>query len=250
MAIGLSVNLNKIALVRNSRTGDNPSLEEFVRLALAGGADGITLHPRSDLRHIRPADVFRIKKIPHKELNLEGNPFLAATGDYPGFLALVLEARPDQCTLVPDSSNQLTSDHGWNLEADFSKLKPIVQELRALKIRVSLFMDPYVEDWRLAKELGADCVELYTEPWAEAFGTQAEDACLKLYLKAGEALTDLSIKVNAGHDLNLQNLAKISKIKGLREVSIGHALVIDAWRLGFLEAVKAYKAVIQKNALG
>lgn len=241
----LSVNLNKIALMRNSRLSGIPSVTEAARVALAHGADGITVHPRPDLRHIRPADVYELAAmLGEVELNIEGNPFEGAMGQYPGFLELIRKVRPAQCTLVPDSQDQLTSDHGWDLRQYGAQLKPIIDELKARRVRVSLFMDADSPDFELAKALGADRVELYTESYAEAFGTDRQEAVFQTFARATEKAQSLGLGVNAGHDLNLENLPMLASLPGLAEVSIGHALIADALMMGLGEAVAAYKAIL------
>lgn len=248
MSVSLSVNLNKVALLRNSRTDNNPNIAEFAQLSIDAGAQGLTAHPRPDQRHIRPDDVFVLSEIAKKnsvEFNIEGNPFSAPLGDYPGLLTLVSAVKPDQCTLVPDSDAQLTSDHGFDLHQDFDRLIPIIKELKALNIRISLFMDPVLEQIKLASEVGADRIELYTGPFAEAFH-QSEGEALKIYQQhqeAAEYAYSLGLGVNAGHDLSLDNLKLYTKLPHLSEVSIGHALTADALRLGFYQAVQAYQAL-------
>ena len=249
MAVALSVNLNKIALIRNSREGDFPSVVEFGRLALQAGADGLTVHPRPDQRHIRPHDVADladlVKNHGTSEFNIEGNPFSRARGTYPGFIALVEGVAPHQCTLVPDTTTQLTSDHGFDLHQDGEALAPLIEQLHRRGIRVSLFMDPYLEQIALAKQVGADRIELYTGPYAEAFlnNNANLDHLFDQYATAAQHATELGLGVNAGHDLNLDNLPRFGKIAGLLEVSIGHALTVDALKMGFEAAVKAYKSL-------
>jgi pyridoxine 5-phosphate synthase len=257
MSICLSVNLNKIALIRNSRAGDYPSVTEHARLCVEAGADGITVHPRPDQRHIRAGDVPALAAMLAVELNVEGNPFAgpasshrADVADYPGFMALVRAVRPPQCTLVPDSDAQLTSDHGFDLARDGERLRPLIGELRALGIRVSLFMDPDPAQIRLAAACGADRVELYTGPYAAAFAAGADPAAiLRPHVEAARAARDLGLGVNAGHDLNLLNLgAYAAAVPGLQEVSIGHAFTVDALRLGIAETVRAYQRCLGKTA--
>ena len=251
MAIALSVNLNKIALVRNSREGDSPNIETFARTALDAGAQGITVHPRPDARHIRPSDVYRLRKIVEQyagvEFNIEGNPFARARGDYPGLLALVNDTRPHQCTLVPDSDSQLTSDHGFDLTQDSDRLTPILASLRAWGVRSSLFMDPNIDQITRAKAINADRIELYTGPFAEAYAQSANSettlAIYSAFEQAAIAAHALGLGVNAGHDLNLDNMQLFKGLPHLAEVSIGHALTIDAWHMGFSQAVKAYLEV-------
>jgi len=246
MSVALSVNLNKIALLRNSRAGNYPSVETFARWSLDAGADGLTVHPRPDQRHIRPGDVNNlaalIAEYPQCEFNIEGNPFAAPQGSYPGLMALVEQARPHQCTLVPDSNDQLTSDHGFNLHVDGDRVKAVIEQLHALGIRVSLFMDPDREQIDLAQQIGADRIELYTGPYAAAHlhSKPGLDDLFERFRTAALHAQQLGLGVNAGHDLNLANLPRFVEIPGLLEVSIGHALTVDALRLGFVEAVRAY----------
>ena len=234
----LSVNLNKIALLRNSRTLGIPSVTRCARIALGAGAHGITVHPRPDGRHIRSEDVFELADMlrshPAIEFNIEGNPFHQV-------MDLVRQVRPHQCTLVPDDPGALTSDHGWNLALDAGRLRPVIAELRSLGVRVSLFMDPVVEAMAQAHTLGADRVELYTEPYARAHGTGAQSESLARYASAAIAARAAGLGVNAGHDLNLSNLAPfVASVPHVLEVSIGHALTADALELGLHDAVLAY----------
>lgn len=242
----LSVNVNKVALLRNSRQGDIPSVIRAARIALDAGAHGITVHPRPDQRHIRPADVDDIADLlrqpPYRdrEFNIEGNPFL---GHY---MDIARKVRPNQCTLVPDSPDQRTSDHGWDLARDGSRLKPIVRELQDLGCRVSLFMDPTPQQIDLVPQTGADRIELYTERYAQAQaagGAQA-DQVWQQYAQAAQHAQTLGLGVNGGHDLNLHNLGRFVAIPGILEVSIGHALIADALELGLAQAVRAYLDVI------
>lgn len=243
--IALSVNLNKIALIRNSREGDYPSVVAHGRTCLDAGADGITVHPRPDQRHIRPGDVRDLAELCRTrgvEFNVEGNPFADAQGSYPGLLPLVLETRPQQCTLVPDSNDQLTSDHGFDLARDGGRLEPIIRELKDAGIRVSLFMDPDIDQITRAREVGADRIELYTGPYAEAVSRQTPevDSIFATHCAAAEHALTLGLGVNAGHDLNLINLPRYRTLPGLQEVSIGHALTVDAISMGLSNAVNAY----------
>ena len=236
----LSVNLNKIALLRNTRALEIPSLTRAADIVLKAGADGITIHPRPDGRHVRARDVKELaellKATPTVEFNIEGNPFH-------NLLEFVREVRPQQCTLVPDESGQFTSDHGWDLSKDSARLKPIVAELKSLGVRVSLFMDPTPAAMPLARSLGADRVELYTEPYAKAFGTREHDKILSQYVQTARVALNEGLGVNAGHDLNLENLpALIRAVPFLAEVSIGHALVADALEFGLSETVMRYRA--------
>jgi pyridoxine 5-phosphate synthase len=249
----LSVNLNKIALIRNSRKGNYPDIVAHAKVCIDSGADGITIHPRPDQRHIRPEDARDLKKflstinalkIKIIEFNIEGNPFAEAKGSYPGLIELVEETRPDQCTLVPDSDSQLTSDHGFDLNKMGDKLRPIIERLKSQGIRVSLFMDPDLTQIELAAQLGADRIELYTGPYAAAWGTDQLEGIFEKHYNAAKLAQKLGLGLNAGHDLNLDNLAKFATIPGLQEVSIGHALTVDAIAMGLGNAVQAYKNIL------
>ena len=244
----LSVNLNKIALLRNSREGNYPNVVEHAQLCIDQGADGITVHPRPDQRHIRPSDVRQlaalVSPIPDVEFNIEGNPFAPAMADYPGFVELVEETQPDQCTLVPDGDDQLTSDHGFDLTSSGEQLAPVIQRLQKQGMRVSLFMDPDLEQIKLASQIGADRIELYTGPYAAAWGTDQLQAIFEQHLAAAELATELGMGVNAGHDLNLGNLTKFASIPDLLEVSIGHAFTVDSLAMGMANAVQAYRELL------
>lgn len=234
----LSVNLNKVALIRNTRHLGIPSLIRAANQCLEAGASGITLHPRPDERHIRAHDVADIaammKDWPAKELNIEGNPLQNLMG-------FVRKYQPNQATFVPDSEGQFTSDHGWSPEHDSTKLRPLIAEAKALGVRVSLFMDAEASSMAWAKSVGADRVELYTEPYAAAWGSAQQSAQLKRFADAAQAAIDAGLQVNAGHDLNLANLtAFVQQVPGVQEVSIGHALIADALEMGYSETVKAY----------
>lgn len=244
----LSVNLNKIALIRNSREGNYPSVVQHAEMSLEAGADGITVHPRPDQRHIRPSDVFELAdmlKTRNEEFNIEGNPWAESQGSYPGFMALVDQARPEQCTLVPDGDDQLTSDHGFDLTQQAQLLAPVIQKLKDWGCRVSLFMDPNPEQMIVARDIGADRIELYTGPYALAMhdSRDSAEAFLEQHIATAEAAQQLGIGVNAGHDLNLDNLLNFRRVPNLLEVSIGHALTVDALSMGFAEAVRRYKAI-------
>jgi pyridoxine 5-phosphate synthase len=239
----LSINVNKIALLRNSRHLDIPNVVALSRMALLAGAQGITVHPRPDQRHIRTRDVHELSALlrewPHVEYNIEGNPSH-------NLMQFVRELKPHQCTLVPDSAEQFTSDHGWDLPADVERLRPLVAEARALGVRVSLFMDPLPEAMRHAADLGADRVELYTEAYARAHGTPEQGAALARYAAAAQAAQAAGLGVNAGHDLNRANLTEfLCAVPGVLEVSIGHALVADALELGMAQTVREYQRCIQ-----
>ena len=259
--IELSVNLNKFALLRNSRGGNVPDVLAAARVAIEHGAYGITVHPRPDLRHIRPADVYALatmlrRDYPGIEFNIEGNPIAPANDrGYPGFAALIARTRPDQCTLVPDGDAQLTSDHGWDMARDAQRLAPIIDTLRQSGARVCLFMDAQLTAAQTAAAMttvsavGAERIELYTGPFAADLGSGvAEDVALAPYLDAAAAATRAGLGVNAGHDLNLDNLPVFARIPGILEVSIGHALVDDALQVGFATAVARYVGVLRKAA--
>ena len=244
----LSVNLNKIALLRNSREGNYPNVVEHAQLCIDQGAEGITVHPRPDQRHIRPSDVRQlaalVSPIADVEFNIEGNPFAPAMADYPGFIELAEETQPDQWTLVPDGDDQLTSDHGFDLTSSGKQLAPIIQRLQKQGMRVSLFMDPNLEQIKLASQIGADRIELYTGPYAAAWGTDQLQVVFEQHLAAAELATELGMGVNAGHDLNLDNLTKFASIPGLLEVSIGHAFTVDSLAMGMANAVQAYRELL------
>jgi pyridoxine 5-phosphate synthase len=254
--IALSVNLNKIALIRNSRDTTNPDIPQHARMCIDAGAQGITVHPRPDQRHIRAQDCFdlaaTLETMDDIELNIEGNPMTTARasdrhgiGDYPGFMALVKEIRPAQCTLVPDGDGQLTSDHGFNLKRDGDQVAVFVAELKALGIRTSLFMDPDPEQIRLAAQTGADRIELYTESYARAFAADENlDSVFADFVTAAEVAADEGLALNAGHDLDLHNLPRFAAMPGLLEVSIGHHLTVDAIRMGLAPAVAAYQMAL------
>jgi pyridoxine 5-phosphate synthase len=245
----LSVNLNKVALLRNQRDVGYPSVLEAARLVIAAGAHGITVHPRPDERHIRQSDVRELAALfaaefePRIEYNIEGNPT-------PEFVALIREVRPHQVTLVPDAPEQHTSDHGWDIEACFRQLRAVIAELKASGARVSLFMDPDPGAIAAAATVGADRIELYTGPYAHAFASGEAKPLLRRYVVAAEAAAEAGLGVNAGHDLNLDNLpAFCQAMPKLAEVSIGHAITADALRLGFPAAVEAYLRAIRRIAL-
>jgi len=229
----LSVNLNKVALLRNTRNIGIPSVIDAAKTCIKAGAHGITVHPRPDQRHIRTSDVYELAAMLTVEFNIEGNPT-------PPFMELVRKVKPTQATLVPDAPEAFTSDHGWDLAKDSDSLKPIIQELHDLGVRVSLFMDPDLEQIQRAKEVRADRIELYTEPYATAFRDGNVDQIFPQYALAAQKAQEVGLGVNAGHDLNLQNLEKFCSIPGILEVSIGHALTADALEIGLFNAVKAY----------
>lgn len=240
----LSVNVNKIATLRNTRSTGIPDVLKFAKIALDAGADGITVHPRPDQRHIRPADVYAIAKLvreyPDAEFNIEGNPFLE-------FEKFIRDVRPHQCTLVPDSNEQATSDHGWDLSKDFERLKPVVARLKGYGSRVSLFMDPVPGAMERAKELGVDRVELYTAPYAHDFSTARPDAADR-YAATARRAAELQLGVNAGHDLSLDNLPVfLQSVANVAEVSIGHALIGDALEFGLAETIRKYAAICRRR---
>lgn len=240
----LSVNVNKVATLRNTRTLELPSIVGLSRIALEAGAHGITVHPRPDQRHIRPADVTQLaallESFPQAEYNIEGNPFH-------GLIEHCERVRPTQATLVPDAREAFTSNHGWNLieldAASRAALSRSVSELKALGARVSLFLDPVVEMMPIARELGADRVELYTEPYAAAAAAGRGAESIAVYGRAAAAARAVGLGVNAGHDLSLSNLEQFVRGAGpIDEVSIGHALIADALELGMAETVRRYLA--------
>lgn len=242
----LSVNVNKVALLRNTRHLGIPSLLRAAGQLIAAGAQGITVHPRPDERHIRGTDVYELaeflKAHPHIEYNLEGNPFH-------NLMPFVEAVRPAQATFVPDSVGQFTSDHGWNLPADVERLAPVIAKAQAAGARVSLFMDPLPEAMRFAREAGAERVELYTEAYARAHGTAQQAEVLSRYTRAAEAALAAGLAVNAGHDLNRDNLEDFLRaVPGVVEVSIGHALMADALELGYTETVRDYLRCIERAA--
>ena len=243
----LSVNINKIALIRNSRKGNNPSLEFFSKKIIQSGANGITVHPRPDLRHIRPDDLSDISLTTKEldvEFNIEGNPYEERLGDYPGFLNLIDAVKPSQCTLVPDDSNQLTSDHGWNIHSEHNKLKEVLNYLKQNNIRSSVFIDPDISQLDAAKEIGVDRVEIYTGPFADAFEKKDENA-LVTYREAIEYANEINLEVNAGHDLNLENLSTLLSYGEIKEVSIGHALISESLIYGIEKTIQKYIKIIQ-----
>ena len=242
----LSVNVNKVALLRNSRHLGIPSVTRAAQLCLQAGAQGITVHPRPDERHIRAQDVQELVALmqawPDREFNIEGNPFH-------NLMDFVRQVRPQQVTFVPDSEGQFTSDHGWRLPEDAARLQPLIAECKALGVRVSLFMDPIPAQMAAARALGADRVELYTEPYAAAWGGPEQDAQLARYVHTAQAATTVGLGLNAGHDLNQDNLpAFVQAIPQLQEVSIGHALIADALELGYAATVAAYLKALEPHA--
>ena len=245
----LSVNLNKVALLRNQRDVGYPSVLDAARLVIHAGAHGITVHPRPDERHIRRTDVTELAALIRDEFaqaieyNIEGYPT-------PEFVALIGEIRPDQVTLVPDAPDQRTSDHGWDVKASFRSLRSVIRELKDSGARVSLFMDPDPGAIASAATVGADRIELYTGPYAHAYASGEAAPLLRRYIQAAEAAEEAGLGVNAGHDLNLDNLPAFSQaIPQLAEVSIGHAITADALRIGFAAAVEAYLRALRRISL-
>jgi pyridoxine 5-phosphate synthase len=242
----LSVNVNKVATVRNARGGLEPDVADAARLCLQAGAGGVTVHPRPDGRHIRYEDVRRLaellKEFPGAELNVEGYPSLA-------FLGLVLEVRPTQCTIVPDPPDALTSSFGWDVVRHADELARVVRVLERHDVRSSLFMDPVVDQIAAAAAIGADRIELYTEPFARAVGTPSQASVLSRYVAAAQNAGELGLGVNAGHDLSLANLGLFCEVvPGVLEVSIGHALISHALEVGLATAVREYLAVLDQTA--
>lgn len=243
----LSVNLNKVALLRNTRALGIPSVTRAATIALEAGAQGITVHPRPDERHIRAHDVHELAALleawPQAEFNIEGNPFH-------NLMDFVRRVKPHQCTFVPDEANQSTSDHGWRFPQDAARLQPLVDEAKALGVRVSLFMDPDPAAMRAVRELGADRVELYTETYARAHGTPEQARVLADFIATGEAARREGLRLNAGHDLNRANLTEfLVAVPGVEEVSIGHALIADALERGLSETVRQYLRCIHQATL-
>ncbi len=241
----LSVNLNKVALLRNRRASGHPSVIQAAIIALQSGADGITVHPRQDQRHITDEDVALLSEVVRRskgaiEYNVEGYPSEK-------FIQLVEAIRPHQVTLVPDSTSQLTSDHGWPMPGSINFLAPIVARLKKMGSRVSLFADPKPCQVPSFAETGAERIELYTGPYAAAFGSDQENAALKKCRETVAEARRVGLGVNAGHDLNLDNLSKFLGISGVLEVSIGHHLICDAMTMGLAAAVRAYKTCVSST---
>ncbi|WP_341887584.1 pyridoxine 5'-phosphate synthase [Variovorax sp. YR752] len=245
----LSVNLNKVALLRNTRALGIPSVTRAATLALEAGCHGITVHPRPDQRHIRPQDVADLGELlkawPQAEYNIEGNPFHNLMDEVRSLVRQGLQVH--QVTFVPDSVDQPTSDHGWRFPDDHARLAPLVAECKAMGLRVSLFMDPEPAQMRGAREAGADRVELYTETYARAHGTPQQAVVLAGFTAAAQAALAEGLGLNAGHDLNRDNLTDFLRaVPGVQEVSIGHALIADALELGMGETVRDYLRCIHR----
>ena len=244
----LSVNLNKVALVRNTRHLGIPSITRAATLCLEAGAAGITVHPRPDARHIRAQDVVDLAELlkawPDRELNIEGNPFHNLMDCVDDLRQRGLPVH--QVTFVPDSEGQFTSDHGWRFPDDTNRLRPLVAHAKSWGVRVSLFMDADPHAMLAVRDLGADRVELYTEPYAAAWGTPGQGAQLQRFAAAARAALKVGLGINAGHDLNRDNLAAfVQQVPGVQEVSIGHALIADALEIGYAAAVQAYLECIK-----
>lgn len=243
----LSVNVNKVATLRNTRHSGIPSVVRAARSCLDAGAEGITIHPRPDERHIRPADVVELAELlkgyPGREYNIEGNPFEGR------FMDLVRAVRPDQCTLVPDDPGAFTSNQGWDVVRHEDRLKQVVAALHDLGCRVSLFLDPDPEQVPHAAAVGADRIELYTEPYADAFTAGAAETGVIPFAETARRAAECGLGVNAGHDLSRENLPLfLNKVPGVLEVSIGHALIADALEMGYATAVRAFLAAIGGSA--
>lgn len=246
----LSVNVNKVAVLRNSRGGDLPSVLEAADVAIAAGAGGITVHPRPDQRHIRPSDVRALAKLVTSkvEFNIEGNPFAASRDDYPGLLSLVRETRPTQVTLVPDSDGQITSDHGFDLLQDAERLRVVITALKPFCERISLFVDQDVKNLAIAKEVGADRIEIYTGPFADNFEHADASSDLAACSSTAVQAQALGLGINAGHDLSRKNLGPfLTALPIVNEVSIGHALFNDALYDGLFATVQNYLRVITSS---
>jgi pyridoxine 5-phosphate synthase len=244
----LSVNLNKIAVLRNSRGGGEPDISRAAITCIEAGCGGITVHPRPDMRHVRPDDVRALASLlrGRVEYNIEGNPFAPSRSDYPGLLALCREVRPTQVTLVPDSDGQITSDHGFDLAIDADRLRPLIAQLKEFGSRVSLFVDPGAQGFEHAVSIGVERIEIYTGPYAEAFadGNAAEQ--LALCVDTARRAQQAGLAVNAGHDLSQANLGTLrAAIPGLAEVSIGHALIGEALYEGLSNTVRNYLQILR-----
>ena len=244
----LSVNLNKIAVLRNSRGGNEPDICLAAQTCIESGCGGITVHPRPDLRHVRPDDVRALAALlrGRVEYNIEGNPFAGPRGQYPGLIALAREVRPTQVTLVPDGDGQITSDHGFDLQRDIERLRPLVAELLELGCRVSLFVDAGTENFEKAVAIGVRRIEIYTGPYAQAFADGQPSAALAACVDTARRAQQAGLAVNAGHDLSQANLGTFkAAIPGLAEVSIGHALIGEALYEGLATTVRNYLQILR-----
>jgi pyridoxine 5-phosphate synthase len=239
----LSVNVNKIALLRNSRGRDFPNVVEFAKKFIDLGVQGITIHPRQDERHIKRQDARDLaeflKAYPEAELNIEGYPSQ-------NFMKLIEETKPDQCTLVPDAANQLTSDHGWDIKREGVFLKEIISRIKQAGCRTSLFTDPDIKQIKLVPETGADRIELYTETFASTFNTPKAEKTFSRFKTAAEEAQRIGLGVNAGHDLDLYNLSRFLEINGILEVSIGHALIVVCIEFGMKKVIRRYLDICQR----
>ena len=240
----LSVNLNKIALLRNSRGANFPNVLDFAQRCIDFGANGLTVHPRQDQRHATYQDVHDLAEFcrqrPNVEFNIEGYP----TTD---FLEIVKSVQPAQCTLVPDAPDQITSDHGWNTKAEGHFLRSIIADLNEHRIRTSIFLDPELDLIASAAETGADRIELYTEEYAKCYGTENQSVILDRYAAAAKKAQQSGLGINAGHDLNQNNLAEFLTIPDVLEVSIGHAITVEALIDGYESTIRSYVAIIQAS---
>ncbi|NIJ93179.1 pyridoxine 5-phosphate synthase [Xanthomonas campestris] len=249
MTTQLSVNVNKIAVLRNSRGGHDPDVVQAARTCIAAGAHGITVHPRPDQRHIRADDVLALSALTREhgvEFNIEGNPFAPPRDGYPGLLALCRATRPEQVTLVPDGDGQLTSDHGFDFAQDTTQLAALIASFKAIGARVSLFVDAGNPDIAQAAVLGADRIELYTGPYAQAHLSGQPNAAFKLFSDAARRAAAAGLGVNAGHDLSQANLGDfLGAVPGVLEVSIGHALISEALYQGLDVTVRAYLGILR-----
>jgi pyridoxine 5-phosphate synthase len=244
----LSVNLNKIAVLRNSRGGSEPDICQAAQTCIEAGCGGITVHPRPDLRHVRPDDVRALAAMlrGRVEYNIEGNPFAPARDAYPGLLALAREVRPTQVTLVPDDDGQITSDHGFDLLRDAERLQPLIRALRELGCRVSLFVNPMVQDFQIAVGMGVERIEIYTGPYAKAFAADQPATALAACVDTARRAQQAGLAVNAGHDLSQLNLGTFkAAVPGLAEVSIGHALMGEALYEGLAVTVRNYLQILR-----
>ncbi|OQP77236.1 pyridoxine 5'-phosphate synthase [Xanthomonas phaseoli pv. syngonii LMG 9055] len=251
MTTQLSVNVNKIAVLRNSRGGADPDVVQAARACIAAGAHGITVHPRPDQRHIRADDVLALSALTRAqavEFNIEGNPFAPPRAGYPGLLELCRVTRPQQITLVPDGDGQLTSDHGFDFAQDTTQLAELITAFKRLGSRISLFVDAGNPDIARAATLGADRIELYTGPYAHAHANGQTDTALALFAKAAQRASDAGLGINAGHDLSQANLGDfLAAVPGVLEVSIGHALISEALYQGLDASVRAYIDILRSG---
>ena len=232
--INLSVNVNKVATLRNARGGDEPNVIKAARTCIEAGCQGITVHPREDQRHIRPGDVYDLAEMLTVEFNIEGDL-------RPEFLDMVMEVNPAQCTLVPAEPGEITSHHGWDIKRDEKILRPVIERLKTKDIRVSLFMDPEPNNMALAAAVGADRVELYTGPYAWAKTEAAIKSEFARLQKSHDAALDAGLVLNAGHDLDLDNLHRLQELPGIKEASIGHAIISYAIYVGLFQAVRDFR---------